>query len=492
MNYKKLKTIEKYTLHLSKGHLLNTIDDSIFHHKDGELVTNIINLRDLLISMQFEIQIVAKQLTNTTKQMKTVFSELISGIETTHNSSVLLNTANNSNQVLVHQSVNLSQQLLNHTDSLMTANKDLAISIKDSESIVHIGLQSLDETLSLIKSVDHSNQQSTNSIMDLSQQISFISELFADVENFYKQTDLLALNASIESARAGEAGKGFAVVAKEIQTLAKKSYNSSSEIKNIMSTINQSISSVIDDSVVTSVSIQKVVHNSTLLETNLTKILESYEHQQHNMTTTEDLLAGNLSSINELNDVISKIQNASAILGNEVNSIDKNVNNQWKQIDYLTDLNNDVNHANDGLNIVTQKITDNILDFFMPKINLHAKELIEHLKVISTKNDILHELNPVQHKETLDIILDSTAEFEAIWTNNSLGNFIYSNPINGIQNAKNRPWFKESLLGNAYVSEVYISAISKSPCITISLPIKNDTENTIGVIGADIRLSVLN
>jgi methyl-accepting chemotaxis protein len=50
---------------------------------------------------------------------------------------------------------------------------------------------------------------------------------------------LLALNASIESARAGEAGKGFAVVATEIQNLAVQSEEAAKEIQNVIKALQQ-------------------------------------------------------------------------------------------------------------------------------------------------------------------------------------------------------------------------------------------------------------
>jgi len=74
--------------------------------------------------------------------------------------------------------------------------------------------------------------------MENSKKIREISQAISDIADM---TNLLSLNAAIESARAGEFGRGFAVVADEISKLAGRSIDSSKEIDQI---INKTVASI--------------------------------------------------------------------------------------------------------------------------------------------------------------------------------------------------------------------------------------------------------
>ena len=80
-------------------------------------------------------------------------------------------------------------------------------------------------------------EQSVLIMVELKEAIDKVSEVADLISNIAEQTNLLALNATIEAARAGEAGKGFAVVASEVKSLANETAVATEDIKMQVSEI---------------------------------------------------------------------------------------------------------------------------------------------------------------------------------------------------------------------------------------------------------------
>lgn len=82
-------------------------------------------------------------------------------------------------------------------------------------------------------------------ILDLSERAAQIDEIIATVNDFADQSNLLALNASIEAAKAGEQGRGFAVVAAEVRNLADQSKEATAAVRTILGEIQRATNAVV-------------------------------------------------------------------------------------------------------------------------------------------------------------------------------------------------------------------------------------------------------
>jgi twitching motility protein PilJ len=103
--------------------------------------------------------------------------------------------------------------------------------------IAHKGGDAVRRTIDGMNAIRETIQETSKRIKRLgesSQEIGNIVELINDLA---EQTNILALNASIQASMAGEAGRGFAVVADEVQRLAERAANATKQIDVLVRTI---------------------------------------------------------------------------------------------------------------------------------------------------------------------------------------------------------------------------------------------------------------
>ena len=83
---------------------------------------------------------------------------------------------------------------------------------------------------------------STNEILGhVAEQLDEVYEVVTIINNVAEQTNLLSMNAAIESAHAGEAGKGFSVVAEEIRSLAEETSENADKISKVVNAIVEAV-----------------------------------------------------------------------------------------------------------------------------------------------------------------------------------------------------------------------------------------------------------
>ena len=108
---------------------------------------------------------------------------------------------------------------------------------RHSVEVAHKGGEAVRRTIDGMNAIRETIQETSKRIKRLgesSQEIGNIIELINDIA---EQTNILALNASIQASMAGEAGRGFAVVADEVQRLAERSTNATKQIEVLVRTI---------------------------------------------------------------------------------------------------------------------------------------------------------------------------------------------------------------------------------------------------------------
>ena len=194
-----------------------------------------------------------KRVVTTVEQVKTASNTIMDGItvvrelatENKHGSDIVVDGMN---KLTDHNG-----QLQSRTASSQEMTGDINSQVQNVVSMINdmVSLTAESGKHAKTSSVDlESLVQTAGTMADLSNEVEHILDAFkaefetvkqetGTIDSISSQTNLLALNASIEAARAGEAGKGFSVVAEQIRKLSTETKDSSGQISEALSRLDE-------------------------------------------------------------------------------------------------------------------------------------------------------------------------------------------------------------------------------------------------------------
>ena len=195
------------------------------------------------------------------------------------------------------------------SDLIEENNVSLA-NLKDGSAEMELTSQNAIEILNSLSQMSETTEAAISLInekMDMTnkatEEIAVATDL---ITNIASQTNLLAINASIEAARAGDSGRGFAVVAEEIKMLSDQSEQSASKIRDIIS----SLISTVEEA-------NKTVKNVSDIITRQNKDIED----------TEKAFSRVMSCVKKSEQQVEEISNKNDVLGEAKDTITELITN---------------------------------------------------------------------------------------------------------------------------------------------------------------------
>lgn len=353
---------------------------------------------------------------------------------------------------VAQQSSAIDQTISAHADIVRQIQQHLDNADKINALIV--------ENAQQMDSADASMQRLESSMDEIRQAGEDIQKVVGAIDSFSFQTNLLSINAGVESARAGAMGAAFSVISDEIRHLA---INSTASAHETASLIEKTILRV---------------QNGTGAVNHISGVFKSLaEHQDHlkkHMKQISVTAMAQSEKIRELDSAIHKLEaltRSNAEHARETDFMSKTLKENAGNLRvFLSDVIARI--------LLNGQLRQDISDTIVRDLQYISGELTPLSAVAAEHGAVLRQMCR-NHPKIV----------EAVYSCDKSGAFIFSEPPAALDNASIRPWWQEAISGRHYVSPLYISAINNQPCCTVSVSFHDQDGQVAGVVGVDLKVS---
>jgi methyl-accepting chemotaxis protein len=124
-------------------------------------------------------------------------------------------------------------------DQLLTSGEEILAAVEEISASAENLAATGEELAATAREMD-------SSTLNVRKDVQHVSKITEEIKRVSALTNILGINASIESARAGEQGRGFAVVADEVRKLSENTKQAVNTIDSDVSNVQQSIDTLVE------------------------------------------------------------------------------------------------------------------------------------------------------------------------------------------------------------------------------------------------------